>query len=214
MMIEGHRHNIRICPNQFLNQVPQIHLTGGHKNQLNLTSLTRTPHHDRPNPLLFALVMNGDFVLGQQLSHLVDNSLGHLILDQTVLDGHQTMTPLSIKPSLNLPLDTSRLELQLGPVIFRLLHPKSWPQFIGLITCRLVFFQGLPQQIHLKIQLLIVAQMHELAAPTGLVNRTLGRNPKLGLLIDGQKPGLRKIALNSRHLTKNILTLESPWHKD
>ena len=70
------------------------------------------------------------------------------------------------------------------------------------------------QQIHLKIQLLIIAQMHELAAPTGLVNRTLGRNPKLGILLDGQKPGLRKIALNSRHLTKNILTLESPWHKD
>ena len=121
---------------------------------------------------------------------------------------------LGIKPRLDLILKFPSLKLQFSPIIEWLLHTNSRTNLIVLIACWRKFFQGLTQQIFLKLQLLVIVEVHDLTAPAAIINLTRRFHPKFRALVDGQELGLDKITLNLGHLTVNFLTFQSPWHKD
>ena len=121
---------------------------------------------------------------------------------------------LGIEPCFDLILKFSSLKLQLGPIIERLLHTDGRTNLIVLITSWRKFFQGLTQQILLKLQLLVIMEVHNLTAPTAIINLTRRFHPKFRALVDSQELGLDEITLNLSHLTVNFLTFQSPWHKD
>ena len=121
---------------------------------------------------------------------------------------------LGIEPSLDLILELPSLKLQLSPIIERLLHTNGRTNLIVLIASWRKFFQGLTQQIFLKLQLLVIVEVHDLTAPAAIINLTRRFHPKFRPLVDGQELGLDKITLNPGHLTVDFLTLQSPWHKD
>ena len=124
------------------------------------------------------------------------------------------MRILGIEPSLDLILKFPSLKLQFSSIIKWLVHTNSRTNLIVFITSWRKFFQGLTQQIFLKLQLLVIMEVHDLTAPTAIINLTRCFHPKFRPLVDGQELGLDEITLNSGHLTVDFLTLQSPWHKD
>ena len=121
---------------------------------------------------------------------------------------------LGIEPCLDLILKFPSLKLQLGPIIERLLHTNGRTNLIVLVTSWRKFFQGLTQQIFLKLQLLVIVEVHDLTASAAIINFTRRFHPKFRPLVDGQELGLDEITLNSGNLTVNFLTFQSPWYKD
>ena len=78
---------------------------------------------------------------------------------------------------------------------------------IIFIPLRSIFFQGLLQQVRFELQLLALLQMHDLAAPTGLIDITGWRYPILGSLVDRQELGFCKVLSNRSDLAKDIFAL-------
>ena len=57
-------------------------------------------------------------------------------------------------------------------------------------------------------------EVHDLTAPTAIINLTRRLHPKFRPFVNCQELGLNEITLNPGHLTVDFLTLQSPWHKD
>ena len=138
----------------------------------------------------------------------------YLVLNQTVFQRDQIVGILGIEPRLDLILKFSSLKLQFSSIIKWLLHTNGRTNLIVFVTSWRKFFQGLTQQIFLKLQLLVIVEVHDLTASAAIINLTRRFHPKFRSLVDGQELGLDKVTLNPGHLTVDFLAFQSPWHKD
>src|SRR5699024_11337395 len=85
---------------------------------------------------------------------------------------NQTMTSLLEQACFDISFKRTRLKLQFSTIVIRSIHAYRVTNVIILITRRIEVFQGLPNQIILKLQLLVILQMNDLTTATRIINRT------------------------------------------
>ncbi len=85
----------------------------------------------------------------------------------------------------------------------------QWRTNLCFVTSWRTIFQGLTQQIFLKLQLLVIVEVHDLTAPAAIKSHK-APNRNFDRLLMALALGLDEITLNLSHLTVDSHLLSKP----